>query len=434
MDPEFDEIEDQRISNLYGQDSASPDEDPWDPSTEFQSLSLEISRVFLEESPRISTLAQSRHLAELKMRAGSKRSESRFKNGWFLRWAPRALQIAALAVILVFIANGITVVSASSLPGSPLYSVKRWTEQSEVIFAPTAGGRARIWMALAGRRLDEVQRLLEIQPQVASESLDDIDESILQALTETAGTRGQERIELLEQLIKLAFREQTVLDELAPKASSDDRARLQQTSHLMSDVANIASSAQSNLGVPMLVPSTTSTKTASSTATESPTATGTYTLTPTSTPEAPITVAPSVTPTNQSDDSQPTQVAPPTTTGQKSPHQGGGPVAQPSDAPVQNKPATPGGGGDENPTPSDPVTPERHKTEYPTPPKEGTPDVQDHPATPVQDSSPESRIIPVARFGLTFHDSPSSETPRTNSERLTPSTSPKVMLKPGRRD
>ncbi len=374
MDPEFDAELDRKISELLagkGQSGAGAGEKDLGL---YEHLAAQVSRVMTEESPRLSTAAQVRTLALLRARAAEKRTARRFDIAWLLRAAPRWAQIAAVAIVVVIIANGITAASASSLPGSPLYPVKRLAEQSNVLLAPTAGERARIWMNLASRRLDEVQRLVPLQPRVDPGTLDAIDDSILHALTEIASTRGTERIALLQQIIQLSVREQTILDELALQASSDDRARFQETARLMADVARLAGTAQSNPELPLLMPNDTGT------ATQSPTVDSTQTQTSppiptfppaTVSPTASFTLEPSALPPPQLPSSTPTPSAGQETKGPSSETPEADNTknaeAQKTEAPDQEKGDTPQPQKTEPPDPQKTDSPDREKTDAPQP-------------------------------------------------------------------
>src|SRR5581483_9218715 len=204
----------------------------------------ECARLASEESPRMSAAAQAQGLATLRARAAEKRGARRSNLFAFLAPVPRWAQIVAVAILVVLIANGVTAAAANSLPGSVLYPFKRFTEGGQLLLQNTNAQRAQLWMNFANTRLDEVQRLLKNGVHVDPSLLDTVDESILQALAEIAGTRGGERVELLKQLTQLAIRQQQILDELAADASPKERARLEQTAKLLEGVATYAQSDQ----------------------------------------------------------------------------------------------------------------------------------------------------------------------------------------------
>jgi Domain of unknown function (DUF5667) len=383
VDSEFDEFVDPSIAATLEGDTDREDGANGGDLSGYRMIAAEISRVLSEESPRLKRGTQAQHLARMRAEASSRRTKSRLILSWLSHSARRWAQVAAIAFVVVVMANGITVASATSLPGSPLYPVKRLAEQSNVFLSPTPGKRAQLWMTLASRRLDEVQRLLAIQPRVEPRVLDDVDESILHALTEIAATRGPERIGLLEQIIQLSLREQTVLDSLAKSANTDDRLRFQQSARLLEDVAHIAGSAQSNLELPA------QTVTGTASASPSPTATETKTPdlsrptdVPTSSILGPTTTAPLVLPGQtetpeassgdggegtpaQSDNGGSAQTPKP----QKNANSGGKgstPVPKPS-TPQPQQTSSGGGDGETTPAPSDTGTPTGRKWRPPWP-------------------------------------------------------------------
>lgn len=370
-DHEFDDLVDRLIGRSTGRDMPGSPDDADDREAAYQHLGSEIVRVLAQESPRLSSSAHAQHLATLRSRAAAKRKASATNLGWLRRAAPRWAQVAAVALVVVIMANGITVASAGSLPGSPLYPVKRLAEQSNILLATTPGERAGIWMNLAGRRLDEVQRLLATEPHVDAIAMDDIDESILRALTEVASTRGTERIALLQQIIELSVREQTVLDELAQNAPSDDRDRFEQTARLMEDVAHIAGTAQSSLGTPISTPTRTSTSTSLPTLTETESPTETGTSEPTDT-EAPAQIVPATDSPPVENDVQQAPAGESPTAETKS--DGEGQNRRPAATSQPSKTGPPESGDYATPAPSKSQSPEREPTDNPVPTKSSTRD------------------------------------------------------------
>lgn len=404
MDSEFDDLLDQSITSSLSAEREETRSEDHSPVSAYMYIAKEISSTLNEESPRLSDAAQVRHLALIRSAGAAKRRASRPSFGWVLRSAPRWALIATIAALVVLIANGITGASAGSLPGSPLYPVKRLAEQSNVLFAPTAGERARIWMGLASLRLDEIQSLVAREPRVDLKSLDDIDESILHALTEIAATRGKERIVLLQQIIELSRREQNVLDDLADAASTDDRPRFRQSVQLLEDVAHIADSAQSNLDLPSPAPTGTATDTALPTVTPSPTATDTVTAIPSVAPSSTSTATPTLTPevesapTNASEPNPPERVASPST--QEEQGQGANAPATPDSRSTEDT----GSGGGETPKPSQSEYPEPQKSDTPKRERTGTPEAQKtdaHQGDSEKTTVPGNTSLPSAESGVT---------------------------------
>ncbi|MBI5712788.1 MAG: hypothetical protein HZC38_05110 [Chloroflexi bacterium] len=71
---------------------------------------------------------------------------------------PRLAVALSIVVALILATSGTVAASAGSLPGEPLYAVKRLGEQTELFFAP-ADQRAAIHVAHAETRLSEIEKL-----------------------------------------------------------------------------------------------------------------------------------------------------------------------------------------------------------------------------------------------------------------------------------
>jgi len=251
-----------------------------------ENVARALARLAAEESPRLAAASRARGLNELRAQATLKHKPRRSSSFAKLAFVPRWAQIAAVAIIVVALANSVSTVAADSLPGSWWYLFKRIGEGGQLLLQNTHGQRAQLWMNLANTRLDEVQRLIASGARVNPAILDAVDESIMHALSEIAGTRGSERVELLKQLTQLAIRQQEVVDTLAHNASPEDRARLEQTARFLKDVAVYSASdaavESDSSPLQFLTPSVTPPQ--SSTVAPTPTATLTRTATPTETP------------------------------------------------------------------------------------------------------------------------------------------------------
>src|SRR5207253_8986079 len=73
----------------------------------------------------------------------------------------------AAAVLTVFVVAGATSAAASSLPGDPLYGVKRASEDVQLALTFDDVARMQLLSELADRRLDELARTAEQQPSNA---------------------------------------------------------------------------------------------------------------------------------------------------------------------------------------------------------------------------------------------------------------------------
>jgi len=72
--------------------------------------------------------------------------------GWFPRWAT----VMAIVLVLVLGGGGTVAAADSSMPDSPLYSVKLATEQVRMTLTSSQIGKARLCAELADRRVTEI--------------------------------------------------------------------------------------------------------------------------------------------------------------------------------------------------------------------------------------------------------------------------------------
>ena len=70
-------------------------------------------------------------------------------------WQPALARAIPILLALLLIGGGTVHASADSLPGSPLYPVKRAVERTRLLLAPTLESRAQLHLAFADKRLAE---------------------------------------------------------------------------------------------------------------------------------------------------------------------------------------------------------------------------------------------------------------------------------------
>jgi hypothetical protein len=136
---------------------------------------LETALVASEASaiqPRPDFRARARyqfHSALKEMAAGKSRSSW----GWFPRWAT----VVAVVLVLVLAGGGTVLAADSSMPDSPLYSVKLATEQMRLALTPSQMGKARLCAELADRRVVEIAYMADKgdaqQVELITQRLDD---------------------------------------------------------------------------------------------------------------------------------------------------------------------------------------------------------------------------------------------------------------------
>ncbi|TEU14840.1 MAG: hypothetical protein E3J21_14750, partial [Anaerolineales bacterium] len=142
---------------------------------------------------------------------------------WSLPFSLRPLGTVAatLIVILALVlagGGGIVYASTDSLPGSPLYGVKRATEQVQLFLAPAGTKRSELHIRFAQKRMEEVQALAEVKGQVAEEALAAMAEETELALEEAEKAPAQDKLALLDKLVSLTQRQQAVLERVQTKA------------------------------------------------------------------------------------------------------------------------------------------------------------------------------------------------------------------------
>lgn len=83
--------------------------------------------------------------------------------GRLLTWQPAyRLVSASLTVALIAGTAGVAYASGEALPGDSLYGVKRGVEQAALVLSPRSAWDARLQLAFAGKRLEEVEALVEL--------------------------------------------------------------------------------------------------------------------------------------------------------------------------------------------------------------------------------------------------------------------------------
>jgi hypothetical protein len=103
----------------------------------------------IQPRPDFRARARYQFRSALKETAAGK---SRLSWGWFPRWAT----VMAIVLVLVLAGGGTVFAAGSSMPDSPLYSVKLATEQVRLSLTPSQMGKAEYCAELADRRVAEI--------------------------------------------------------------------------------------------------------------------------------------------------------------------------------------------------------------------------------------------------------------------------------------
>lgn len=102
--------------------------------------------------PRPEFRARARAQFHMALREMEEKKEQRWSFGWRPQWAITVL--AALAVL--FLGSGTIAAAGYSMPDSPLYPVKRATEEVQLVFTFSDIDKAELNTRLADKRVDEI--------------------------------------------------------------------------------------------------------------------------------------------------------------------------------------------------------------------------------------------------------------------------------------
>lgn len=250
--------------------------------------------------PELSAPAMASIEARLLRRANELRRSRQARPQFF----PFLVRAAALAMVMVLAAVllevGVIFTSLRSLPGSPLYEVKRTVEHIQLTFALNHAERSTLHLLFANRRLDEVTTLLQMQGRLDEGTLLDMTRETEMALKEAE--KSPESAALSAIILDITERQQLTLQEAQSSLPEDDRERialaLEASRNLQAQARQAAVALQPSM--PELTPTSSPTPTAPlaivSTATPEPIPTSSLTPTPLPSPTAPPAIVSTATP------------------------------------------------------------------------------------------------------------------------------------------
>lgn len=137
--------------------------------------------------------------------------------GRLVRPAPALVRGAIAAALVVGVASGTSVVSASALPGDPLYGVKVTTERMRVALATDPEDRVAVELDIAEQRLREALRLAELGRDIEAEAAAS---SYAEHVANAAAAAQQRPSPLLTQVLRQAVSEQQRRAEGEPSLQS----------------------------------------------------------------------------------------------------------------------------------------------------------------------------------------------------------------------
>jgi hypothetical protein len=170
----------------------------------------------------------------------------RFQNAGRTRWVQIGLALASLLLILGLTTSAVRA-SADSLPGEPLYQVKRLSEMAQLALSAETEAPA-LQAEFAGRRLAEIEALAE-QGVILPEVVEDMSASTRAALSGAPGV--SERHKLYVTLAVLTHRQQLVLSALRTRLPPEARPALEAALEISAEHQEAAMSlAQTPAGAP----------------------------------------------------------------------------------------------------------------------------------------------------------------------------------------
>lgn len=133
------------------------------------------------------------------------------------------IRMAFAAVLVLLLASGAVAASADTLPGDLLYPVKRTAENFRVAITFDSSSRTELQLDLVEERLREADQLLKARKnELAEDILQEASDRFEQSMESVLNL--DEREELLERLISLSARHQSILRavyERSPEAAKD---------------------------------------------------------------------------------------------------------------------------------------------------------------------------------------------------------------------
>jgi hypothetical protein len=98
--------------------------------------------------PEFKAIAKARFLAAVR--------EAEFKKTRRVAWLPGWAAVAATALVVILAGGGTVVASTTSMPDSPLYSVKLATEQVRLTLTFSGGNKTELYARFADNRVTEI--------------------------------------------------------------------------------------------------------------------------------------------------------------------------------------------------------------------------------------------------------------------------------------
>ncbi len=182
-----------------------------------------------EPSPAFVSATRSRLLTALAQKRAA-RQRPRF----VLR--PLALRLATALVALLLVLTSCLVVSADSLPDSPLYPVKLAAEQVQIWLAPDAEAKAQLHLQFVQRRFQEAQELLQHGKSLPQPVLQTLSSEAEEARTEINQLRAAQAQALRQRYADWLAAQRAALVQLQASAPAQTQADLGGTIDILDQV------------------------------------------------------------------------------------------------------------------------------------------------------------------------------------------------------
>jgi len=340
-----------------------------------QVASLTAAAAAQEPAPAFVSATKSRLLTALAQKRETRRRP-------LFRLRPLVLRLApALAAVLLVLMSCL-VVSADSLPDSPLYPVKLATEQVQIWLAPDAAARAQLRLQFVQRRLQEAQELLQQGKSLPQPVLQTLSSEAEETRAEINQLRAEQAQALRQRYANLLAAQRAALAQLAASVPPQTQTDLGETIGILDQVQQQVSQDILTSGPPTPTPSNPASQSSPSATTGQPgppTNPPTEPAKPPTAPPTPVIVSPTA-PRPAPPEDTPTPLPTPTPTPVP-------PVVQPTATPLPVVTATQPGSPLPTPHRDPGLTPTRASTPTQVPPSP-------RPPTPTMTPTPPVSVLP----------------------------------------
>ncbi len=139
----------------------------------------------------------------------------------FLYFSFRFAHLIVILLIVLLASAGVTFASQKSLPGQPLYPVKRFSEEADLFIKFDQKAKKEAKIKLTTRRVEEINKLVLEDPEKAEEVLDEYEDQI-----EAYKSEYSEDPELAESFNATLMINNEVLQAIADQAPEEMQERI----------------------------------------------------------------------------------------------------------------------------------------------------------------------------------------------------------------